>query len=439
MNKMRYETGKAPNVLIEECSGDLVVKSWSEAAVLVKGEHEAKQLEDGLNLTSQSSIIVMVPEQANLSIGTAASSLVVKNVGGEVNLEEAMGDLALANLGPTTVQSAHANLAAKNIDGAFSAQTVYGDAVVRNAEDVTLNDVHGNLVTRNINGSLSINEVYGDLNMRNINGDVGVQLVRGNARVKNVNGQVMMERVQGDLRVIGPLSEGKHALSAAGNLTFYWPANTPLNLEATAAQIINRLPLEDVVQDGKSLSGRIGEGSTAVTLQAQGELRLKETAEDYEWGVMFGGDAHDFDFNFDFDFEGIGERIRAEMDSHVARITGDLEQRFGPDFAQRIAEKVSREAERAAARAEREAERAAARAERAAERAQREAERHAERFARTGFRHGGRHVPPVPPVPPQSPVREVSAEEQLKILRMVENGTISPEEANMLLKALEKA
>jgi hypothetical protein len=250
---------------------------------------------------------------------------------------------------------------------------------------------------------------------------------------------VVVERVQGDLRIVGPLGEGKHTFKAAGSLKLYWPAGTALNLEATSPSIANRLPLEEVVQDGNTLSGRIGDGNTSLTLQAQGDIELKELVSDHSWGTKFGGDDHDFDFNFDFDFEGIGERIRAEMDSHVTRITADLEQRFGPDFAQRIAEKVSREAERAAERAEREAERAAARAERAAERAQREAERHAERWARNSQRHGFRFTPPIPPTPPTPPVREVSAEEQLKILRMVENGTISPEEANMLLKALEKA
>jgi hypothetical protein len=261
--------------------------------------------------------------------------------------------------------------------------------------------------------------------------------VGGNAKLKYLGGLTTIKRVQGDLRIIGGLSAGKHSISAGGNIRFYWPADAPLNLEATAPVINNRLPLEEVFQDKKTLNGRIGEGDTTVLLEAQGEISLREAEPDYSGWDAFGGKPVDFDydFDFDFDFEGIGQRIREEIDSHLVRLTGDLEQRFGPDFAQRIADRVGREAERAAERAEREAERAAARAERAAERAQREAERHAAHFARMTTRHG-RHSPPPPPPPP---AREVSAEEQLKILRMVENGTISPEEANMLLKALEKS
>jgi DUF4097 and DUF4098 domain-containing protein YvlB len=150
----------------------------------VKGEHESKEYEGGLNLTSQSSLVVVVPEQANVSIGSAASALVVKNVSGKVDLEQIMGDIALANLGPTTIETAHANLSAKNIAGPINIQTVHGEAVIRNTDDLTVETVHGNFVPRNINGSLSINEVYGDLNLRHVSGDVGVQMVRGNAKVK---------------------------------------------------------------------------------------------------------------------------------------------------------------------------------------------------------------------------------------------------------------
>ncbi|MBE2200741.1 MAG: hypothetical protein IAE79_19165, partial [Anaerolinea sp.] len=42
------------------------------------------------------------------------------------------------------------------------------------------------------------------------------------------------------------------------------------------------------------------------------------------------------------------------------------------------------------------------------------------------------------PGPPPPPAKKASTEEQLKILKMVEQGIISPEEANMLLEALEK-
>jgi hypothetical protein len=49
-------------------------------------------------------------------------------------------------------------------------------------------------------------------------------------------------------------------------------------------------------------------------------------------------------------------------------------------------------------------------------------------------------VPPVPPVPPQPPKarrKQPSAEEQVKILSMLEKGIINVEEAETLLSALE--
>lgn len=444
MNKTQYETGEAPAITIEECLGDVIVRVGQERNVSVKGNHSAKETEGGLILRGEGSLILSVPTEASLSIAMAQSNVVVKNVLGDIHLGEMMGDTVLSNIGMAKVAIIHGNLLVKNTTDTMSIQTVHGDASLRNVHgDLSLDTVHGNFSARDVNSSVSVNEVYGDMGVLNISDNLTVQRVKGNAKLKAIGGIAAIANVHGDLQLTGGLGEGKHTFTTRGNATLKWPADTPLNLTATGNYIRNRLPLEDVVQDGKTLSGRLGQGDITVTIDAKGDVNLKEADISYGHWDTYGDQQMDFDPNFDFDFnfdfEGIGNRIREEIEGHMARLTGDLEQRFGPDFAQKITERVGREAERAAERAEREAERAAARAERAAERAQRDAERYAAQHARMAFRGGSRFTPPSPPPPPPPPIREVSAEEQLKILRMVESGTISPEEANMLLKALEKA
>jgi hypothetical protein len=109
------------------------------------------------------------------------------------------------------------------------------------------------------------------------------------------------------------------------------------------------------------------------------------------------------------DMGAIGARLEAEVNNHIARVTRDL----GANFGQRLAEQLAQKAEKAAERAERATERARRRSGEA-------------RGRPTGFDFT---APPAAPKP-------ASMEEQLKILKMVETGKITPEEASMLLEAL---
>ncbi len=108
----------------------------------------------------------------------------------------------------------------------------------------------------------------------------------------------------------------------------------------------------------------------------------------------------------------LSERIAGEINNRMSEVSVRLEQRFGPEFAQKMAEKAAQKAEKAVARAAREAERS---------------RRRAERY------QGWAPEPP----PQKRTAPRTSAEEQKKVLEMLEQGVISVEEANTLLKAME--
>jgi hypothetical protein len=113
------------------------------------------------------------------------------------------------------------------------------------------------------------------------------------------------------------------------------------------------------------------------------------------------------EFDFGVDLAGIGSRIETEVIAQVSRLSQELERKFGADFGQQIAQKVARKAERAAAKGR-------------------------PRYDRNKVYAGaGEFTQPSPAK------KSASTEEQLKILKMVETGKISSEEARMLLEALE--
>lgn len=417
MSNQRFDLGKAPHISIDTCAGDLVVRSWLELDVVVKGDgFEATETEGGLSLTTHGDLQLMVPEGTHLSVQNAHSDVVIKNISGDVSLHEVNGDVVLLGLSHVKIGTIHSDLSAKNIDGAVSAETISGDAALRNIGDLHVATVHGDLAGRYINGAVVLNEVAGDVSLNTVNGDLTLGKCHRDVNLQNLAGINTVSHVSGDVRLSGGLVSGEHSFVANGDVLLRWPIDAPLNLTANAPNIKNRLPLENVVEKEGSLWGTIGDGKTNVSLTANGRILLKEARlVKAEWEA-FANEGLDFDFNLDL--AGLGEEIASKVNEQVARVTAELETRFGPDFSQRIAEK---------------AERAAAQAERAAEKAMRKFEVHIERTAK---RQGRSWSPPPPPPAPAAPQKS-TAEEQLKILKMVENGTISPDEAALLLSALE--
>ena len=114
------------------------------------------------------------------------------------------------------------------------------------------------------------------------------------------------------------------------------------------------------------------------------------------------------DFDIGVNMNDIAARIEAEVNTHLSRVSRELESKFGADFSQKINEKVTRKVEKATEKARRRSE---------------------QRGRFTGFDFSEATAEP--------PRKSVSPEEQLRILKMVETGKISPEEAGMLLEALD--
>ncbi len=424
MATQRINTIKAPFVEIEECAGDLVIRPWMESAVRAKGEFQFEEISDVLHFRATGDLRLDVPEGTTAKVGSVSGDLMVKNVQGELSINEIQGDAILSNLGMVKINNICGDLSVKNLAGPLSAETVDGDAVLRNIDnDVSFGQINGDFAAYFVNGAVYLKQIDGDINLRTVNGDIDIRSGQRDANFRNLGGRCVVENVQGDIRLLGGLSAGKHNFSAAGDIVVRWPSNAPLDLVAKAAEIRNRLPLQDVKELEDGLAGRLGNGDTAVSLTAGGRILLKEAEMiDEKWET---GPQETFEMDFMIDLAKLGERVSAEVTQHMSRMTDQLETHFGPEFAQNISNKVSQQAENAARKAENAAEKARRYAEREAARAERRYQRSA-----TANTQAARPEPNV--------VRKkTSTEEQLKILKMVEKGTISPEEANTLLEAFE--
>jgi hypothetical protein len=409
-NKNVIQTEENPHIVINECAGSLSVKGWSKLEVSAQGsEVNVNETKEGIVINSRSTLALNIPTDASLEIRHCRGNLSLKNVHGSLEIGEVNGSTSIKNGGGLSISgSVNGSLSVRNIDGDIQANRVMGSFSVRNIHDLNVSYVAGDLSARNIEGLLNAQRILGDGSFRNVEGDVTVNQVGGDLSLRGINGLIRAENVGGDASLQGGLAAGKHAISAGGDIRLKWTGENGLTLAIDANEVINKLPIELTKNENGEYSGVIGSGEAFLNLEAGGDVTLTSTSE------KEGFDMRDFDFNFDVDLDMDIDQFQEQIQHHMDHFT-DLSQKFQHQFGPEFSERVSRQAERAV------------------ERAMRKLEKTQERMAR---RYGS-PPPPRPPRSPGPPEPQASSEEQVKILKMLENGVISVDEANTLLDALE--
>lgn len=419
MNKRQIETVKSPYLEVQ-CSGDLRLRGWDNHSILIHGQdYTCEESEKGYVINSSSDLSLMVPTGSRPVIKQAGADLAIKNVKGKLELNEVSGDASLMNLETVEIGRIDGDLSVKNINGPCLVNEVMGDALFRNTMDINIRTVYGDCAARNVNGDLGVDSVMGDLSLGTVNGLVTVETCQRDASFRNLAGIVTASLVHGDIRLRGGLPFGKHHFNAEGDIVLLWPPNASLSVTATAPKIKNKLPLEQTSQEDETFSGQIGDGETVLILTAKGRIIMKELAKAEDpWEKAFAGDEG---YSLNFDLADLGDQISDEINAHMSAWSEKMENGLESE----LAAKIERKAQEAAAKAERAADRAIRKAERAARQARWRMDPGIDQDE-----FGQEEKTKTQP--------SVSEEEQLKILRMVEEGIITPDEAVTLLEALEE-
>jgi len=390
MLEQTIETSATPHVTVTECIGNLVVRGSEERRITIQVQGEADDVTveregETFTLASRAGCRLTCPPDTTLTVGVVRGNLKIKGVEGPVAIGSAYGNVNLRAIGPTALEQTFGNLSARQVAGNLHVQTTRGNARIGQVE-----------------GSLSLSQVGGNLVAEGLQGEVAVERVEGNARLGP------------------PFFPGQtYQLSTDGNLTVLLPADASLRLTLRAGGGVRStfpgLTLEEAEGETR---GILGTGEASLAAQVGGHAYLRPLGPK-------GAPAEHLDFDFMADLEGLGAQIEAHIAEVMAGVEASLEESLGRIGDQRLRQRV----EQAAEKAHREAERAAEQARREAERATERARLRAERAERRWRRASGRR-----PRPKREPATE---EEHMRVLRLVEEGKITPEQAADLLAALE--
>jgi DUF4097 and DUF4098 domain-containing protein YvlB len=365
-------------------------------------------------------------------LGHISGDLEVRNATEGCQLGHVDGDAALHNTGPVTIGH------------------VAGDLAANRVRELRAGDIAGDCAFNGDEGSITLGTVSGDLAVRLRTGAVQVGVVSGDAAIEGANAGLNLGTVNGDLAVrLEPTAGNAYRANVHGDAAVTLPADSNITLNAVVQGSIVGVGSVRHNQRGGAINVTFGDGSAHLQLTVGGDLALRgpASATSTTWGPDLGTLNEDM-AQLGRELGDMGREIAASFKPGMwAGGRGRRHGRragVGLDPAQK--EQIKREV--------------------------RETVRSSVEQARASVREALRNIaPPPPPLVPPPPsgaptppqvatedpappsgsmtgatvplssadqqVQPDTDAERLGILRMVEEGRITPEEAEELLAALE--
>ncbi len=242
--------------------------------------------------------------------------------------------------------------------------------------------------------------------------------------------------MDGDAKlVLSPSGVHVYEVQSSGDIDCRIPVDASIVIDAVASGELQVKGLGSV-RGGRAMSLTIGEGESVLRLSADGDVSVRgeQRLENEELGLAI-------ESELSWRAQELTAQISRQVETQLDSLTRQLDEKLSQIGAN---EELSNRIQDRVQGALRRAEEKLAEAMRAVEKRVQETERRPE----GGAKRKGWVAPPPPPAPPAPPApakpapppkpTPATAEERMMILRMVDQGNISVEQAEILLAALNK-
>jgi len=434
VNTLHFEPSR--HLELVQADSDLAITGWDQPSIELTLDGGPDQCtvqreEDSLIVSSQAALAIQVPQTTSIHILQVFGDLLLRELGGDISVDTSHGDISIrGGSARVSVQETHGSLAAKGLAGPLIVSHVRGDVQLVDILCGQLKEVRGSLHAHSITNDLELGNVGQDISVRSILGLLKIQNGHGSLHAHDLHGGLQADCIDGDLSLTAVPSTGQvYQAYSGGAIRARFPAETSARFDLKSDSLVSaRLPTSEK-QEPTQVIGQAGAGEADVILEAKSDLWV-QMQDQIEGGV----DAWQT-------LDSISSRIEAEIAQHLGKMNVDATTQREIDRAIRQAEQELAQAQR---QLDRETERARERARRAQELAAKAAKRAQERIARKSRSWGvtigtesGLFGPPPPRHPHRPHSSRATAEEQLAILKMLQENKISVQEAEDLLQALE--
>jgi SHOCT-like domain len=432
MNTLLFDAAGGMTFHLARADGDVGIKGWDRQAfeIVLDGDPDqctAQQEGSVLTVESRVALSVSVPGGATVNVEQVSGDLVLRDLSGPVSVVNTHGEMLIRSCSaPVSLQTVHSDIIVDQLSGPLTVLEVHGDARLNQVNAaLVLGTVRGDVRAGMIGGVLEMGAVGGDVRVRDATGFVSLEEGHSDFKGSDLRAGMNIRRVRGDISLKTAVTPGcTYRGCADGDVIARFPEETSAMFSLQAkGTMLAKLP--QVSEEGNGqLVGQSGDGAAEVDLAAGGSMSLKirGRGERATFGVDMGAD------------------IAAQIEAQIAESLGSIDV---DALAHREIEKAMRKAQKEIEKAQQRAHRGRARAEervqRAQDRAQRAARRAQEKISRS-HRRGGMFGGPSAfyTAGRAAPKSQASDEEQLAILKMVQEGKITVEDAERLLRALDK-
>jgi hypothetical protein len=470
MFEKEIEIQAGQSLTLLELAADTLIAGDDGAAAIVRmeaGQDEDVSVEPGEAgpvLSVRRACEVQVPAGVPVVVRQAKGNLRARELS-SLNAEQVRGNLKLSEVEDVVLAEVYGHLKAGQVGSLHVVGTVHGEATLGEVKAADLQNVRGNLsanemetlrasringslTAKEISGALDVDQVGGNAALKEIGGPVHLDHVAGNVAAKELTAGARVARIGGNLALSGALRSGcTYQFAVGGNAAVRLEEEASVHVTLKAGgRLASSVALAYEQRTEHTLSGTLGGGGAELAVECGGNAALGGHEAERERGHAFEAEmARQVEESLRaIDLEGVGRQVSQEMEAAMARLRAKMETMDWEQMGRRAQEAVERAMERMQHEMDRWAERAAHRQ----ERVERQAEREARRAARWERRFQGGAAAAagvsamdaeagLPDGPPPVPQPQPSSEqEQLAILKMVEQGQVTPEEAAMLLDAL---
>lgn len=355
-------------------------------------------------VTVNAACLLRVPVKSSIDIERAMGSVMIKNISNPINVEKVLGNLVLINVGKATVGKVGGNFSAQRTAGPIRVDKVAGNLTADDVQSVSCEKVGGNCVLRNIREDCCVEKAGGKCLVEGVVGQSTLARFGGSLKVRDITLESDV-RTGGNIELMRSSFVQDLSLKAGGNIAIALSeeqAGLNLVIRSGGHKIKIKACGDDVDVRAGQYEHQLGEGGITLTLEAGGSVSVADAPEQ---GDDFIGDLSN---RFTFEESALSEMIQERIDTATRRAEAKVkaaEIRLG-----QIQEQVEKQ-----------------------------------RGFKVDFDFSDADHWQVPPVPPQPapPVtrpagkKGATDEERLMILKMLEDGTITVEEAETLFKAME--
>ncbi|RAQ97042.1 DUF4097 family beta strand repeat-containing protein [Thermogemmatispora tikiterensis] len=362
VQRQLFPVGRHPRVSIENLTGSLEVRGWEESSIAVEAAGELPEISQEQDLLTirggVGDLTLRIPLGSRFFGGSkAVTDLYVRRLSGHVSIEKARdvvlseisggarvsncaGNLVLEAIQePVEVLACGNSLQARRLGVLRVRQGIGGDARLSELDEVDIDHIGGDLEVRqarrrcevgnvggdcrleeNAEAELLVGNVGGDLRVAqaqslhagNVGGDVFIQAVAaagvelgnvggdvsgvvlagplrlghvgGDVDLREIGGAVEASAIGGDLSLAGTFPGGSHThLRVGGDARIVLPEQASVKIEAVVCGSVSGVG--EPIPDGSAFSLTYGEGAAILELQVGGDLNLRVGGAPATWSL----------------------------------------------------------------------------------------------------------------------------------------------------------